>query len=77
MRMDKKRMLMARITKGGHEGWRVRGRAGEGLRASLIKSNGGGRGKQRERETLSSRPAAFGSNSVQMKNGDEIIRQAD
>lgn len=32
---------------------------------------------RREREKLSSRPAAFGSNSVQMKNGDEIIRQAD
>lgn len=32
---------------------------------------------RREREKLSSRPAAFGSNSVQMKNGDEIIRQGD
>lgn len=32
---------------------------------------------RRERGKLSSRPAAFGSNGVQMKNGDEIIRQGD
>lgn len=31
----------------------------------------------REREELSSWPAAFGLNSMQMKKGDEIIRQAD
>lgn len=32
---------------------------------------------RRETEKLPSRPAAFGLSSVQMKNGDEIIRQAD
>lgn len=77
MRMDKKRMLMTRITKGDRKGWRVRGRESEGERAEseFDKSNGEGNGRARER--LSSRPAAFGSNGVQMKNGDEIIRQAD
>lgn len=69
MRMDKKCMVMTRITKGSCE---EEGGGSEGDKCERDKVM-----VRREAEKLCSRPAAFGLNGVQMKNGDEIIRQAD